>query len=97
MDFEVKDIRGDFGRCTIETGALENMGVAVGILHVSWLEPEIRGGVKLCFVLLCGASAGVCDGGKRRGAPSLRSQTLLLSHVLHVNRQGLQRTGVYTE
>jgi hypothetical protein len=52
VDFDVKDIRYGFGRCTIETGALENMGVAVGILHVSWLEPEIRGGVKF-YPMVC--------------------------------------------
>jgi len=52
VDFDVKDIRYDFGRCTVETGALENMGVAVGILHVSWLEPEIRGGVKF-YPMVC--------------------------------------------
>jgi len=46
VDFDVKDIRYDFDRCTVETGAVENMGVAVGILHVSLLEPELRGGVK---------------------------------------------------
>ena len=45
FDFDVKDIRYDSERCTVETGVLENMGVAVGILHVSWFEPEIRCGI----------------------------------------------------
>jgi hypothetical protein len=42
FDFEVKDIKYNSGRCTVETGVLENMGVAVVILRVSLLEPEIR-------------------------------------------------------
>ena len=41
FDFEVKDIKYDSGRCTVETGVLENMGVAVVIFQVSLLEPEI--------------------------------------------------------
>ena len=41
FNFDVKDTSYDSGRCTIETGVLENMGVAVGILRLSWLEPEI--------------------------------------------------------
>ena len=52
IDFDVKDIRYDFGRWTVETGTLENMGVAVGILNVSWLEPEIRGGVNF-YPMVC--------------------------------------------
>ena len=40
FDFEAKDIKYDSGRYTVETGVLENMGVAVVILHVSLLEPE---------------------------------------------------------
>ena len=52
VDFDVKDIRYDFGRCTVETGVLENMGVAIEILNVSWLEPEIRGGVNF-YPMVC--------------------------------------------
>ena len=44
--FWVNNTRYDFGECTIETAVLENMGVALGIFDVSFIDSEIRGGVK---------------------------------------------------
>jgi hypothetical protein len=42
--FWVTNTRYDFVECTIETGVLENMGVAVEIFDVSFIDSEIRGG-----------------------------------------------------
>jgi hypothetical protein len=44
--FWVNNTRYDFGECTIETAVLENIGVALGIFDVSFLDSEIGGGVK---------------------------------------------------
>ena len=44
--FWVSSTRYEFGECTVETAVLENMGVALGIFYVSFIDSEIRGGVK---------------------------------------------------
>ena len=44
--FWVTSTRYDFGECTIETAVLENMGVALKIFDVSFIDSEIGGGVK---------------------------------------------------
>jgi len=44
--FGVTNTRYDIGECTIETAVLENMGVALGIFDVSFIDSELGGGVK---------------------------------------------------
>jgi len=44
--FWVTNTRYDIGECTIETAVPENMGVALGIFDVSFIDSEIGCGVK---------------------------------------------------
>ena len=39
--FWVSSTRYEFGECTVETAVLENMGVALGIFYVSFIDSEI--------------------------------------------------------
>ena len=42
--FRATSTRYDFGVCTVETGVLENMGVALEIFDLSFTDSAIRGG-----------------------------------------------------
>ena len=43
--FWVTNTRYDFGECTTETAGLKNVGVALGIFDVSFIDSEIGGEV----------------------------------------------------